>query len=101
MRSNAHYTQILFAKSKTVIVGLYSGSQIQAGSASSVVQKFANVIKSQKSVPQRQAIQACGTEMQKIAPQFFGLVVDTTGNVSFVQEALKGWNGAERLSKIP
>ncbi|KAM0454299.1 hypothetical protein ACHAPV_008378 [Trichoderma viride] len=98
VRSNAHYTQILFAKSKTVIAGLYSGSQIQAGSASSVVQKFTNVIKSQKSVPQRQAIQACGTEMQKIAPQFFGLVVDTAGNVSFVQEALKGWNDAKCLS---
>ncbi|KAF3056722.1 hypothetical protein CFAM422_012703 [Trichoderma lentiforme] len=42
MRSNSHYTQILFAKSKTVIAGLFSGSQIQASSACSVVQKFAN-----------------------------------------------------------
>lgn len=87
-------SSILFAQSGTTVVGMYVGSEIEKLSAADIIQKFIDDGNTTSGLPDRLAAQLCG----KISSQIFGVFVDTTGNVSAVQEALRSWNEAKCLT---
>lgn len=87
---------IVFSRSGSAIAGLYVGSQISSTSAAAAVSQFRSFL-GQGMSSDWIAIQACGSGNRTISAEFFGVVVDTTGDVSAVQDALRSWDDAECL----
>ncbi|KAI1852620.1 hypothetical protein JX266_002161 [Neoarthrinium moseri] len=88
---------ILFAKSGKTIVGLYVGSQIDTSSAASIMHdQFASRAKADK-VPNRIGAQICGE--RPISSQTFGIYADIKGNVTAVQDVVRGWSEGRCLAE--
>ncbi|KAL6857694.1 hypothetical protein ACO1O0_005136 [Amphichorda felina] len=82
---------ILFSLSGGTILGTYAGSGVSKASASDLIKKFGD---QSKDVGARSAAQLCSS----FGPTTFGIVADTTGNLSSVQKSLAGWKNATCLT---
>ena len=77
---------------KGIAVGLYAGSAIDShASFSSAVQHLLTRIANEV-VPKNMVIQLCGEG--RTADQVLGVVVDSSGDLTIVQNAVKAWNDA-------
>ncbi|CAK1362346.1 unnamed protein product [Cercospora beticola] len=94
LQNGVRENTILFSRAGQTIAGLFSGSQVESASAHSAVSRLGSFL-SQGAQAQQTIAQACGSGNGTISPQFFGVVVDTTGDVAAVQEALRSWKDAE------
>jgi len=89
-------TSTLFARSGDIVAGMYAGSQIDKESAVSAIGEVREGA-AQDHLPTQLVAQACGPTVsnETISPQFFGVIVDSRGDVAAVQSVLRGWNDAE------
>ncbi|KAF2150413.1 glycoside hydrolase family 18 protein, partial [Myriangium duriaei CBS 260.36] len=83
LNANTTHVDSLFARSGTVL-----------SSAVALLQDYIRYAESSTSLPQRQAVQFCGSEVETTSPRTFGLFLDTAGNTSAVQDALRSWDSA-------
>lgn len=82
---NNPWVSSLLASGDGAVAGIYIGPGIEVSSAVDVVRQ---------SKPHAQTVQYCGTDNS----QFFGIVLDTQGNISSVQAALATWASGHCLA---
>lgn len=97
-------TSTFFSHSGNVLVGLYAGSGIlHSDLATSTLEKLTDYLETQDSVGQL-VLQYCGGNSKKT----FGLVVNAGGDITVVQQTMRGWReskcqtdfeGTKNLSK--
>lgn len=91
--SENNASQVLFAYSGGSVVGLFAGPEIQHSQAATVVvQKLIERVDSQPIAAQT-TFQYCS----QASSRSFGVFVDTTGNLTAVQQAIRDWNSAKCL----
>ncbi|GAM87637.1 hypothetical protein ANO11243_056640 [Dothideomycetidae sp. 11243] len=95
LNANETHVSSLFARSGNVVVGVYVGLEVQLSSAAALLQDYATYANSRQAQPLQQAVQFCGSEVETTSPRTIGLFVDTAGNLSAVQEALRDWDSAK------
>lgn len=90
-------SNVIFARKRSVVAGMYVGSQVDKTSAASAINSFGAQIE-QGRTPARLAAQTCGSSNQTISPQYFGVTFDGTGSTANVQKALRSWSDAECIA---
>lgn len=80
---------IFFAKTHSVVAGVYAGPQIEARGLATVLQHFTDREASGASQHGQIAAQRCGPGL--LGSEILGIFVDTTGSLVSVTSALAGW----------
>ncbi|QPH06480.1 hypothetical protein C2857_004983 [Epichloe festucae Fl1] len=93
-RCRGCFGKVMLAKYNETLVGVYLGSSVDNRSAKDLIQRFINKVK-EEGVGTRKAIQICRSN--STANEVLGVVADTKGNFSAIQEALKSWRNARCL----
>lgn len=83
----------MFAYQNTTIAGVYLGKSMGKDTVASLATQLLSQMES--SGAHTQVLQLCGE--RRNAHHVVGLVVDTAGNITAVQDAVKGWNEAKCL----
>ncbi|KAK3897305.1 hypothetical protein C8A05DRAFT_39151, partial [Staphylotrichum tortipilum] len=86
---------VMFAYHQGVVAGVYIGASFGRATVASVAKVLLGQI--QSTTATTVAAQLCGAP-DRNARHTFGLVVDVSGNVTAVQEAVRGWNQAKCLT---
>ncbi|KLU90375.1 hypothetical protein MAPG_09337 [Magnaporthiopsis poae ATCC 64411] len=86
----------MFAYYRGVVAGVYVGPSFGRNTVASVAKPLLERVISGSAATV--AAQLCGPDRN--ANHVFGLVVDTTGNVTAVQQAVRGWNSATCLTGL-
>lgn len=84
----------MFAYHRGVVAGTYAGLSFGKATVSSVSDRLLDWVESDGATTL--AAQLCGKKRN--ANHVFGLAVDATGNLTYVQEMVKGWNEAKCLN---
>ncbi|KAF2734823.1 hypothetical protein EJ04DRAFT_492871 [Polyplosphaeria fusca] len=84
----------LFSKSGNAIFGVYAGEQIDMKSAGSIVQEFAKRVTGTGF--DQAAAQLCSSG--SLSTQIFGIFLETTDDLTSVQEAIRDWNDAKCIA---
>lgn len=87
-------SSIMLALAGDAVVGLYVGAEVHKPSVTKMIQTFRDSLKEDPRA-ERSALQVCKDNTPKTWS--FGIVADSRGNISSVQEALRGWSGARCL----
>ncbi|GKZ66768.1 hypothetical protein AnigIFM50267_000637 [Aspergillus niger] len=85
---------VLFSQAEDVVMGVYIGSQYTKTGAAQLLSSFQdhqNLL--DKYVASQLALEDCGDK--SIGPEIIGVFIETTGNISAVPTALRGWNEAK------
>jgi chitinase len=84
---------ILFARSGSAIIGAYAGAQIAKSSFRDIIQEFGQKFEREANDI---AIQSC--QENSTSTKLIGLFATTTGDLTKVQEAVRGWNEAKCIT---
>ncbi|KAI2999287.1 unnamed protein product [Aspergillus niger] len=88
---------VLFSKAGDIVMGVYIGSQYTKSGAAQLLSglhDYQNLL--DKYVASQLALEVCGDK--SLGPEIIAVFIDTTGNISAVQTALRGWNEAKCLT---
>ncbi|GLA31699.1 hypothetical protein AnigIFM63326_010379 [Aspergillus niger] len=88
---------VLFSKAGDIVMGVYIGSQYDKSGAAQLLSglhDYENLL--DKYVASQLALEVCGDK--SLGPEIIAVFIDTTGNISAVQTALRGWNEAKCLT---
>ncbi|KAK4186790.1 hypothetical protein QBC35DRAFT_464390 [Podospora australis] len=89
---------VMFAYHQGVVAGVFIGASFGRDMMASIAKPLLNEIQSTQVTSV--AAQLCGAP-ERNARHTFGLVVDVSGNITAVQEAVRGWNEARCLTSLP
>ena len=83
------------AKKGSAVVGLFVGRALVKSSAAPIVEKYVKHLESTgNSLPTLSVAQLCN-EKGRASRHTFGIIVDTTGDIKAVHDALAGWHSAK------
>jgi hypothetical protein len=86
----------MFARVKNIIAGVYVGAQVDALSATDVINKYHDQL-SQAPTQSRLAVQTCERSNSTAASQYFGITYGMVNDFAAVQGAVQGWDRAQCL----
>lgn len=95
IQDSDNFSGSLFSRVGDAIAGFYTGPGIEIESAIAVIDAFASA--SRASSASQKAVQWCGSSNGTADRQSFGVVINTSGDVSAIQDALASWADGECL----
>jgi hypothetical protein len=83
-----------FAYSEGAAVGVYSGAAIDNGGTipSVLAEAIALANNSDVGAPEKMFVQRCGNDTQGSTEHIFGVAVDNSGSLTWVQQAIQAWS---------